>query len=137
MFIFVTECSGCFQSDEYQNSSVKTGSSFYVECECKDYHYDPQKLKWLDKDNKIIEEGYVTSWKVKDKNNFKVLKVLTKTIIFTRPGIESNLVYIERLPDSANLHIPVVTKSMSGTYKCVAQHDGREYVHTHNLHVYG
>ncbi|KAJ0176035.1 hypothetical protein K1T71_008209 [Dendrolimus kikuchii] len=107
--ILFEESSGCFQSDEYQNSSVKTDSSFYVECECTDYHDGVETLKWLDKDNKIIEEG---------------------------PGTESNLIYIERLPNSANLHIPSVTKSMSGTYKCVAQHDGKEYVHTHNLHVY-
>lgn len=109
-FVLLKGCHGCFRSDEYQNSSIKTGSSFYVECECTEYQDSVQKLKWLDKHNKIITEG---------------------------PGTDSNI-FIEYTyrPDSINLHIPSVSKTMSGTYKCVTQYEGREYVHTHNLHVY-
>ncbi|XP_028027402.1 fasciclin-2-like isoform X1 [Bombyx mandarina] len=108
VFIGSKDCIACFRNDEHKTNIIPTGSSFYQECHCSEPGYNMQYLKWTDINNEIITAG---------------------------PGTDS-LIYVEKQSDGLNIHIPKVSKSMSGAYKCITNFEGQQYVQTHTIEAY-
>ncbi|CAH0686269.1 unnamed protein product [Spodoptera exigua] len=92
--------------DFVNNRSITTGSSFYEECCCDDSSTS-KELTWLDPYKRII----------------------------AGPGTDSNL-YTEEQSGCLSLHIPSASKTMSGAYKCISSHEGKQQIQTHYLDVY-
>ncbi|KAL4715698.1 hypothetical protein ACJJTC_006277 [Scirpophaga incertulas] len=90
----------CFTSSDTQTIYVKKGTAYYGECSCVTPGYNVGHLKWVDSHNQEID--------------------------VLRPGTDQKA-YMERQVDSISLHIPNVTKSKSGLYRCITNFEGTEY----------
>ncbi|XP_031766911.2 fasciclin-2-like isoform X2 [Galleria mellonella] len=79
--------------------SKRATTSVYLECYCQDSKVKTN-LKWLDINNKVIET--------------------------LRPGPKPDM-YTERQTNKISLHIPSLSKTMSGVYKCINDHNNGSY----------
>ncbi|VVD03754.1 unnamed protein product [Leptidea sinapis] len=106
----IPECHACFASDLEAVHKIRTGSTFYLECRCDDPTSSRISLKWLDTHDKEIQPS--------------------------GPGTKSN-VYTEWWDEiTYSLYITNISKSISGTYKCVTEYNGREYSRSYTLEAY-
>ncbi|XP_026730730.1 fasciclin-2-like isoform X1 [Trichoplusia ni] len=99
----------CIQENFENNRSVTTGSVFYEDCCCTEPGHTVGELLWLDPNNKVIQLG--------------------------RPGTSLN-VYTEEQGECLSLFIQELSKTMAGTFRCVAHVDGSTYTQKHNIDVY-
>ncbi|KAG7302020.1 hypothetical protein JYU34_013472 [Plutella xylostella] len=99
----------CFTYDQHQSIIIKTGSSFYQECHCIEPGASVNNLKWIDPSGHEIQEM----------------------------GLDTKLnVYTEKQARSISLHIPQLSKTISGPYQCVTTHQGKKYSSTFLIEAY-
>ncbi|XP_030037290.2 fasciclin-2 isoform X1 [Manduca sexta] len=106
--LFIRGCSACFNYDDNKSMSIATGNTYYQECICNETGYGIQNLEWRDKDDNVISAG---------------------------PGTDSNI-YLEYQGDRVNLHIENISKTMSGTYKCITKFEGQQYAQNFDIEAY-
>ncbi|KAM3957824.1 fasciclin-2 [Aphomia sociella] len=111
----IRECYMCLRNQESQippsiEESKRATTSIYLECLCTDSKV-ATNLKWLDINNREIES--------------------------LRPG-QKPVMYTERQDDRISLHIPSLSKTMSGMYKCVNDYNnGSNYeIQQYTVDVY-
>ncbi|KAL0878926.1 hypothetical protein ABMA27_003923 [Loxostege sticticalis] len=108
--LVLKESRACFDhSDDYPGIYVKTGTPYYVECTCNALGYDIRNIKWLGINDTVVVEQ--------------------------RPGIEQS-VYTEKQSNSVSLHIPYMSKKVSGIYKCQTNYEGTVYNQTYHVTAY-
>ncbi|XP_039757244.1 fasciclin-2-like isoform X2 [Pararge aegeria] len=108
--VLLTESNSCFTSNHAHFTRMRIGSRFYQECRCDEPGSEGVNLKWLDSHDREIQP--------------------------LRPGIESN-VYSEWVnEDTCRLFISSLSRSISGAYKCVTNHNGQTYALTYNVEAY-
>ncbi|XP_032517988.2 fasciclin-2-like isoform X2 [Danaus plexippus] len=106
--VFISGSQTCFTNNQVEFTKIKSGSSFYQECKCE--LGTGETLRWLDTHDQDIP--------------------------ILRPGTKSN-VYTEWLDrNTYSVYISSLSKSISGAYKCVTDHNGREYSMVYHVEAY-